>query len=534
MWNQAAAILWAQWRSIVNLPRAGNLVNAAVTVLWYGAWTLAAIATGIHLSGPENIESVETAMPGALLLVFLYWQGIPVLLAATGASLEMKKVMIYPIPHSQLFGVEVLLRVSTGIEMFLLVVGSGLGLLANPKVPWWGPASFGPFILINLFLSAGLRDILVRLLSRKRIREVAVVLMVLAAAAPQILARSGFESQVRAAFVYIASPHAVIFPWAAVGSISMGHWSWTGVIALLGWTLIAYAFGRWQFERSLMFDAAEARSEETGNALTDQWGEFFFRLPGRFLSDPLAVLVEKDIRFLSRAPRFRIVFIMGFSFGLLVWLPLAFGQSGTPKPGIVASYLTLICIYALLLMGDVAFWNVFGFDRSATQIYYLMPLKMSTVLIGKNIVALVFVILEISAITGVCLLLRMPLQFDRLLEAYMVTLVIGLYLMAVGNASSLSNPRPVNPSRAMRTSTAGQTQALMLVIYPFIMLPAMMAFLARYAFRSNTAFYVTLAFSASLGALLYWVSLESAVEAAEQQKERLLTVLSKGEGPISS
>ncbi len=35
---------------------------------------------------------------------------------------------------------------------------------------------------------------------------------------------------------------------------------------------------------------------------------------------------------LARSPRFRLVFLMGFSFGLLIWLPLAFGNK---NPGSV-------------------------------------------------------------------------------------------------------------------------------------------------------------------------------------------------------
>ena len=37
--------------------------------------------------------------------------------------------------------------------------------------------------------------------------------------------------------------------------------------------------------------------------------------------------LEKELRFLSRAPRFRLVFMMGFSFGLLIWAPMAFGRA---------------------------------------------------------------------------------------------------------------------------------------------------------------------------------------------------------------
>ncbi len=42
-----------------------------------------------------------------------------------------------------------------------------------------------PYILFNLFLAVGLRDLLLRLLAHKRIREVVFFLLVMAAALPQ-------------------------------------------------------------------------------------------------------------------------------------------------------------------------------------------------------------------------------------------------------------------------------------------------------------------------------------------------------------
>ena len=54
-------------------------------------------------------------------------------------------------------------------------------------------------------------------------------------------------------------------------------------------------------------------------------------------------------------------------------------------PGFIAdNYLTLVSVYALLLLSDVLFWNCFGFDRSAAQVYFLVPVKMSTVLAGQE------------------------------------------------------------------------------------------------------------------------------------------------------
>ncbi len=41
---------------------------------------------------------ITAALPGGLLLIFLYWQVVPLLMAATGSSLELRKLRAYPIP----------------------------------------------------------------------------------------------------------------------------------------------------------------------------------------------------------------------------------------------------------------------------------------------------------------------------------------------------------------------------------------------------------------------------------------------------
>src|SRR4029077_19692225 len=141
-------------------------------------------------------------------------------------------------------------------------------------------------------------------------------------------------------------------------------------------------------------------------------------------SDPLAALVEKEIRFLARSPRFRLVFLMGFTFGLVIWLPISLGQTAASRSFLGTNYLMVVSVYSLLLLSEVCFWNSFGFDRSAAQIYFLAPVPFSLVLIGKNLTAVFFIMLEISAITIVCGFLGMPLDLKRLAEAYSVAGVI--------------------------------------------------------------------------------------------------------------
>jgi hypothetical protein len=109
--HQARAILWAQWRTLRNFgPRAGSAWTWIIGTIWYGAWAVASSALARVVALPSSKDFVSAALPGLLLLVFLYWQLAPLLLAATGFSLDLRKLQAYPIPVPHLFFIEVMLR----------------------------------------------------------------------------------------------------------------------------------------------------------------------------------------------------------------------------------------------------------------------------------------------------------------------------------------------------------------------------------------------------------------------------------------
>ncbi len=534
MWNQAGAIVWAQWRSARNhLPRAnvaGLVFTSGLTAIWYGGFAYVAVIVGFLLSRRDELEAFHKILPAALLVCFLYWQIIPVLLTSMGASLDLRKLLVYPIPHRTLFSIEVLLRVTTGVEMLLLFAGAAVGLILNPAVPWWATFAFAVFVLFNLFFATGVRDLLVRLLARKRIREILVFLFVIAAALPQLMLFRGSESKVRQFF---GGEPSAILPWTATARLALGEFSWLNVSVLLGWTLVAYVFGRSQFERGLRFDAAEAASRGASSRRVSRL-EWWYQLPNALLPDPLGALIEKELRFLSRAPRFRLVFLMGFSFGLLIWAPIAFGRTSAQHTFLTDNYLTMVSVYALLLLSDALFWNCFGFDRSAAQVYFLVPVNMATVLAGKNLAAAFLVLMEIVAIALVCAALRLPVTGLQILEAFAVTCVLTLLILAVGNLSSLYNPRAVNPVKAMKTAAQSRAQALLMLAFPVTLAPVALAYLARYAFDTEWAFFGVLGAGALLGALFYGYSMQTALKAAVDRRERIISALSQGEGPIES
>jgi ABC-2 type transport system permease protein len=296
-------------------------------------------------------------------------------------------------------------------------------------------------------------------------------------------------------------------------------------------------FGRWQFERSLHFDTEGVRAKQAESTASSTWLDWIFRFPSLFFRDPLAALLEKDLRQLARAPRFRLVFFMGFTFGLVVWLPLAFGKglmtgTATATGAFSANYLTWISVYSVMMLGEVALFNNLGFDRSAAQFYWAAPVEFRTAFLSKNLAASFFIFLELIVITVVCLVLRLPVTPMKIAEAFAVTIVMALFFTGIGNLGSVYSPRSANPQNAWRQSSGGKIQLWLLVVYPCLAVPVSLAYLARYAFESNIAFFVVIGLTAITGWIFRSVATDTAVGLAHERREKILTALSEGDGPI--
>lgn len=533
------AILRAQWLSmrISRLASGrGALFSVLIAVLWYGLWTFLAAVAEELTAAPQLRPQIEMWLPVGLLAVFAYWQLAPLASATMGASLDLRKLLVYPVPRQSLFWVEILLRITTCAELLLLLAGTAIGLLRNPAFGGWRllarvPLAMVLFAAFNLMLAAGLRNLIERLLTRKGIREVLALLMMLVGVLPRLLMVTG----VRANRIERVFPTAanLFWPWGAAAhfmlAISPGARR-VSVAMLGGWTLAAYLFGRWQFTRSLRYDFQEAQAT-VASAKDRPWSERLYRLPSLLLPDPLCAMVEKELRSLVRTPRFRLVFVMGFSFGLVVWLPMML-RGRVTHSAVSGNFLVVVSLYALFLLAQVTYGNAFGFDGSAAQLYFLAPVAISRALAAKNIAAAIFIFLEIAAVSTACTLLRLGISAGKIAEAFLVAAIAALYLLAIGNLSSVNYPRHMNARRVSAGGGAGRTQGVLFLLYPIALLPVFLAYLARYAFDNQTAFYGILACAAALGVAIYWMAMESAVSAARNRRETILAELSRGEGPM--
>ncbi|MGI8989404.1 MAG: hypothetical protein ACR2I2_07450 [Bryobacteraceae bacterium] len=536
-----SAILRAQllsMRSFRLRSRTGGSIFSALTgLIFYGFWAVLAFGAEAFFANPDNRELFPLVLSTGLAIVLLYWQLAPIATASMGSSLDLRKLLVYPVPHEKLFFVEVLLRFTTCAEMLIVLAGVFIGLLRNPA---YGGAAALPrlvfpmllFIAFNVLLSAGSRNLLERLLLHKRLREFVVLLMVLAGAVPQLLLVSGIRRNTVERFL----PVSAIWPWAALSSVLLNT-AFTLPVAILSICVVAaYAFSRWQFQKSLRADhhvGSAARPAEMVDG-RPSWIERLYRLPSALLPDPLAAMVEKEIRSLSRTPRFRLVFIMGFSFGLLVWLPTTLRHRASTPGFMSENFLTVVSIYALILLGQVSYWNAFGFDRSAAQVYFSLPVPFSKALAGKNIAAAVFICIEVFFVVLVTLIFRIHLVPIKIVEAMAVSLTAGLYLLSVGNLSSVHFPRPMTPEKVTQGGAARSLNALVFLFFPLALAPIGLAYWARYVFDSQSIFFLLLALAALVGGVIYWISMESAVTHAQRNREKILTELSRGDGPLIS
>jgi len=537
--QQIRAIVHIQWLSFRNSlrrrsERVGLALTLLVAVVWYGLWTAGAAAL-FFFTALAGQERLERTLAGILFFLMLYWQLSPLLTASMGMAVDLRKMALYPIGAPALFGVECILRLLTGAETVLLLGGVALGLTARApgRALVFLPA-FLLFLAMNVLASAGLRHVLERLLQRRGMKELFVFLLVMGSALPQLVFWSGSAERLgQRVLEWFGSLPQWLLPSTAVARASLGTSRAGDWLALAAWLAAAAWFGYSQFRRSFRYDFAAARSQASGLGERPSLADRLYRLPSRLLPDPLGALAEKEIRYYARSPRFRFLFLMGCSFGIVAWVPLLLRRGASPD-GLQSSFLTVLSLYSLLLLGQITFLNSFGLDRSAARYFFWLPVGASRILLAKNLAAVLFLLVEVLVLGGICAVLRVVVTPWQVVEALAVALIASLYVASAGNFASVMFATGLSPERVSRGGAGRGIQGLLAFLYPVLISPILAAYLARYYWDSVKGFLLLLAMAAAGGVALYGVTLPLAARLGWQRRERLLQDLSRGEGPVVS
>ncbi len=468
--SQIFAVLRIQWLSLKNSLRrrsdfVGLLFSIVLAVLWYGMWTAGAVGL-FAFTAWISPDKLARALPGILFLIVLYWQVSPLLTATMGVSIDMRKMALYPINPRTLFVIECLLRLLTGLEMLLLLAGISLGVaVKTPQAAVAFAPALALFVLFNVLLSAGTRNLIERLLLRRGLRELFFFLLVLASASPQMILWSGAGPRVgqRLYRTFRFLPQSIL-PSTALSHAYLGALTAADWLVMAVWCVLAGAFGYFQFQRSFRSDGAAAGLPARANDERAPWTERVYTLPSRLLPDPAGALVEKEIRYLVRSARFRFLFLMGCFFGVLAWLPFAMRHGSSGTGGLQHHFLTLLSLYGLLLLGQLTFLNSFGLDRSAARYLFWMPISPSTLLAAKNVVGGLFLTLQVMILALICLLLRVLAGVTQVVEALVVTGIAALYLCSAGNLTSVIFASGLNPERVSRGRRGRGLQGLIVFL----------------------------------------------------------------------
>lgn len=530
-----AAILKAQLLTLRTMGRkrsVASTLSILPALIYYGLWTLWSVIFGAVIHSVDDRSELQNILGIALAGVFLYWQIAPIITASMGPSLELQKLIVYPIQLDRLFLVEVGLRLLTVGEMLLLIGGMGFGLALNPH--FGGAATIMRllfalplFILFNLLMAAGLRSLIERVFRNKRTRTFGMLAFVLIAITPSLL--MGLQVKWDTARPYL--PLGEAWPWGAAATFAT-HSSFWPVPTLVVWIAAAYVFGRWQFYRALNADPYAGRTSPGPGARQGRSFDALFRWPSSVWADPLGALVEKELRGLARSVGFRVSFIMGFTFGLLVFLPQALNKAGR-STFIREHYFTWVSIYSLLLVGFYTFWNSFGLDRGTVQFYFAAPVPLRKVFFAKNIAAIAVQAAEVAMIGAVLLFFPVRLGWLEAIEAFSVTVVACLYLFGLGNLNSIRFPSPIDPDKTGRGASRSKS-ALTMLLFPFGLLPLVLAYWGGHILHSSAVFFGLLVLAALIGIIFYWIALDSAVDMAFKRREELISDLAMGEGPLAA
>jgi len=532
--DQASVVLLAQLRMFRNMMgRRGSIASIfslLTTGAWYALFAAGAVFLSSYIASSDLQEGLLRYQLNLVLLgILVYWQLSPIVTVSFGLALDLKRLLIFPIRPGQFFLLELLLCLPTSVEPILLFLGVATGVLRNPGATAWPILLAGAgFLTLNLCLSVALRSIVNRVSKARWWREGLVLLFTMIAIVPQWFLLSDSREEWLSTLSPLVGHSSA--PWSMTVNLLVGQQVFLSFLGLAAYTFVVFLVARALFFQFLSAETMPVTGSSGYRGLwTRRRGYADLRalgaeVLGRLFPEPISTLVQKEFLTFTRSPRFLTVFIMGFTFGIVVFLPIA--MEGSSQTSFMSrNFLTVVTAYAVLLMSETVFWNIFGLDRKAIQTFLFIPIRLQQVFIAKNIVAFVIVCSQVVFISLVCAAIGVPVTIAGLAEAMVAAVVLTINMFAIGNQSSVRYPAGVNPDQSWATANKAKFRLVLMLLFPLVSLPTTLAYVARFAFDSDAGFYLGMGVALLIAVTFYLVSLDSAIDYARAHREDLVDLL---------
>ncbi|MEX1037952.1 MAG: hypothetical protein WDZ96_03740 [Acidimicrobiia bacterium] len=489
----------------VGLPVAIILLTAA------GLW-LANKYAAVHTS----IESVsadagQEYLGWGALIAFLVWTTLPVIIFPLDENLDPQQLAPLPISSNQMIaGLTAASFVAPSISV-LLILGVANGMVLSDG--WWMVVPASIVMAVMFVVGAQLVSAAVSaVLRNRRGRDLATLLVFSLAGSIFLLYRSVERIIGELGFVQAVLSHPILDrawylpPVAAQRAIiEAAEGDTVGALSLLaaavaGVLVLAYlwrALVIWMITTPREGSRPAARSRRNGMA-TRPWGRVF-------------TLARKELRFYIRDPRQRLVWT-----GTVIFVGLGVAGAIMGTTGLFdirgREWAPLAAPILVLFVGLPIALNLFGWERDAASYLFVLPVKPSQLLVGKNLAVATALAVETGILTIILAIVVGQWQWVWLVAPLMVS-AIGCQL-AVGNFVSVITPLrlPREGTDVFAQSTeqgclAITSQTLSFFAIGLLLTPPVSAIVLVVAFGQALSPVIGAVIAIGWGALLYGVSL---------------------------
>jgi ABC-2 type transport system permease protein len=539
LFDQVRLISWLRWRLLINsLRKKNNLLDLIGMVV--GGLLLSILVVGLcfafYLGAYTFLSTGKVRWMGLLFWgIFLWWQLLPVFVAGFGARFEFRSLLRFPLSLAAFY----LIGLAYGLADFFavaalcwlgsLTVGVAVAQLAAL------PATLiivALFILLNVTMERLFGSWVERLLARRRTRELFFAFFILLSVSAQFIAPAylRYGNTIRPISVRLVR-YIAVFPGSLAGQAITGaaeHQPTQFLVGIMGLAAYALALSTLLWMRSSSQYRGEELSESAAPAL-----KVVRKISApasdsdslSLLSPKVAAVVRKEVRYITRN---------GFS-ALMLLLPpmlvlLFTSQFAGKHPAVGGKGFSLdmffpgMMAYLVLILMAPAY-NVFAYEGRGIQTYFTAPVRFREVFLGKNLVLVAILTLEIF-LSAIVLKFRVGLPSAPIFLATIAAIVFVVAgQLSIANWSSLSFPRKLEFGQ-MR----GQRQSGMAVLVAFgVQLvfgsaSGLILFMGRW---TGNPWLPAEAFAALAAAALggYFSSLDALTRFAEKKKESLIEAL---------
>jgi len=539
LFEQLRLVAWLRMRSLRNGLRNKNRRMDLLGVVVSGFFS-SILVVGVTLAlfaGTKYIfEAHHQPYLGLIFLgLLLWWQLFPILLAGFAVQFSFRSLLRFPLSFSAFYvlGLVYGLADAAAIAAVIWMGAMIAGTLASE--PGAAPAMLLACVLFAAFNTTVERLLgawLEKVLSKRRAKEVMFTVFILSMISLQFLnpmvQKHGAEVKAVAGRVL---PYLWLLPSAFAGNLvaksSEEQWlpaalqlaglaAYVALSSLLLWHRYARLYAGEESsegvapERPAKADVCEARDDR------DSLG---------FLPPQVGAVFRKELNYLKRNT---------FLFFSLVIPPLMVfffsmqfggGRSGPFERGIAPDMFFPGMMAYLVLILVAPSYNAFAHESRGIQTYFMAPVRFREVLLGKNLMTVVIVLIEISF----CVLLvgfRVGFPSNPVMVATLIAVAFSVIgQLTIANWSSIQFPKKMEFGRMQGQRNSGMSVFLMFGVQLVMGGISALVLLSGQWLDSPwlpAEVFTVLAAAAAAG---YFASLDGLTALAEKKKETLIEAL---------